>query len=215
LKIKKLYFTFVSNLKDMVAITLPSTPAINDFIEHQARLSVTYPPIKGTQSAENIASFDNDFLKEKIGSGEKDFAAAKEAIRQWYMFPRSWTVILPTNAPIQTGTTIAMYARFMGIWWRNACKIVYIVDENRRFGFAYGTLPAHIECGEELFLVEMDKNNDIYYTVKAFSKPRHILAKIAYPIMRRLQDRFRRDSAVQMQDFIQKHNQNYSHEHFK
>jgi uncharacterized protein (UPF0548 family) len=205
LKIKKLYFTFALNLKAMVTITLPSTPVINDFIEQQARFDFTYLSTKGTQSAENIAGFDNDILKEKIGFGEKGFAAAKDAIRQWYMFPRSWTVILPANAPIQTGTTIAMYALFMGIWWRNACKIVYIIDENRRFGFAYGTLPAHIECGEELILVEMDNNNDIYYTVKAFSKPRHILAKIAYPIMRRLQEKFRRDSVVQMKDFIQKH----------
>jgi hypothetical protein len=28
-----------------------------------------------------------------------------------------------------------------GVWTLNTCRIVYVVDEATRFGFAYGTLP--------------------------------------------------------------------------
>jgi uncharacterized protein (UPF0548 family) len=190
----------------MLSLTIPSPTKTAAFIKQQSRLNFTYMPQKGTPFIDKIPGFDNDFLKEKIGFGEKDFERAKEAIRQWQMFPLSWTAILPQNAPIEKGTTIAMYARFMGFWWRNVCRIVYIVDEKTRFGFAYGTLPAHIESGEELFLVEMDDIGNVFYIIKAFSKPRHILAKMAYPIMRRLQDKFRKDSAKQMRDFIKNTN---------
>eukprot|EP00913_Durusdinium_trenchii_P005672 g5290.t1 len=45
-------------------------------------------------------------------------------------------------------------ARLWGLWSLHACRIVEVVDEADRRGFAYGTLPAHGETGEECFLVE-------------------------------------------------------------
>jgi len=34
-----------------------------------------------------------------------------------------------------------------GVWFLNAARIVYVIDEPRRFSFAYGTLPGHAERG--------------------------------------------------------------------
>jgi Domain of unknown function (DUF1990) len=44
------------------------------------------------------------------------------------------------------------------IWSRSAapCRVVCVVDEagpTSKFGFAYGTLPGHVESGEERFLI--------------------------------------------------------------
>ena len=74
----------------------------------------------------------------------------------------------------------------------NACRIVTVIDEEspRRFGFTYGTLPGHAECGEERFLLEMDEAGDVWFDILAFSRPRHWLAKLGYPIVRRLQKSF-------------------------
>jgi uncharacterized protein (UPF0548 family) len=33
---------------------------------------------------------------------------------------------------------------------RVPCRVVYVLDEPERRGFAYGTLPGHPESGEEL-----------------------------------------------------------------
>ena len=97
---------------------------------------------------------------------------------------------------------MAVLARFVGFWWANACRIIYVVDEtepNCKFGFAYGTLPDHAESGEERFLVEWDrKSGEVYYDILAFSRPHHILARLGYPWVRRVQKRFRRDSAAAM-----------------
>jgi uncharacterized protein (UPF0548 family) len=59
-----------------------------------------------------------------------------------------------------------------------------------------------MERGEELFQVEIDKNEEVWYEIKAFSKPRFWLTKLLYPIMRRLQERFRQDSARQIHELV-------------
>ncbi len=64
-----------------------------------------------------------------------------------------------------------------------------------RFGFAYGTLPGHVEKGEERFAVEWDHGDDsVHYDVLGFSRPKHPMAWPGYPLARSLQRRFARDS---------------------
>ncbi len=177
----------------MIFIKIPNALKINAFIAEEKQLPFTYSPIEGTRRAK-IEGYDNDFAQIKLGEGELVFEKAKKLIQDWKMFPSAWTKILGDNKSIQEGTSIVMMARFLGVWFRNSCKIVYVIDEKKRFGFAYGTLPGHIESGEELFLVEINQQNEVFYSIKAFSRPRHFLAKIGYPIIRILQERFRQDS---------------------
>jgi uncharacterized protein (UPF0548 family) len=59
-------------------------------------------------------------------------------------------------------------------------------------------LPGHVERGEERFLVEQTDDNSVWYDIVAFSRPRHLLTKIGYLLVRRLQRRFGRQSAVAM-----------------
>lgn len=62
--------------------------------------------------------------------------------------------ILPLKAPLEVGTTVGALARHYGFWSLNPARIAYFVEETgavERFGFGYGTLPGHAECGEERF----------------------------------------------------------------
>jgi uncharacterized protein (UPF0548 family) len=94
---------------------------------------------------------------------------------------------------------VAILAGRYGVWMVNFCRVVYVIDEPRRYGFAYGTLPEHAEEGEERFLVEWRVDNSVWYEVLAFSREKHLLAKLARPIARRLQKKFRNDSGLAMQ----------------
>ena len=68
-----------------------------------------------------------------------------------------------------------------------------------RFGFAYGTLPDHAGSGEERFLIEWDQaDNSVWYDILAFSRPQHFLVRLGYPMVRRTQKRFGRESAAVM-----------------
>jgi len=120
----------------------------------------------------------------------------------WRMFPKEWTKISVLNdEPISVGVTLAMQARALGIWWVNACRVVYTIEERepvRRYGFAYGTLPAHVEQGEELFTIEQWADRTVWYRIQAFSQPRFWPVKLAQPIARLLQRNFVRDSQSTM-----------------
>ncbi|MGE5204781.1 MAG: DUF1990 family protein, partial [Chlamydiota bacterium] len=88
------------------------------------------------------------------------------------------------------------------IYSLNACRIVYVVEEDgpvTRYGFAYGTLIEHAERGEERFTVEWDRReNTVWYNILAFSRPEKWLVKAGYPISRVLQKRFARFSTQAM-----------------
>jgi len=92
------------------------------------------------------------------------------------------------------------------MWSLNACRVVYVVDEahaTTRFGFAYGTLPDHIERGEERFLIEWNRTDDsVWYDILAFSQPRHPLVRLGFPVARMMQKRFARDSLAAMRSAI-------------
>ena len=134
-----------------------------------------------------------------LGEGSRVFFKAKEAVRKWRMFDIAWLRLYWSKTPVAAGNSIAVAIGWFGIWMVNVCRIVYVIDEPRRYGFAYGTLSQHAEAGEELFLVEWRDDDSVWYEVLAFSRERHPLVKIAYPIARRLQKKFRSDSGAAMQ----------------
>jgi uncharacterized protein (UPF0548 family) len=185
----------------MWSFALPSAGSIEVFLEQQRRLGFSYPEI-GRSLDGSPAGYNIDHNRVMLGSGEETFCAACAALRSWRMFPAPWTRIDPVNAPIAEGQVVAMLAQVYGLWWLNACRIVYTIDETtptRRFGFAYGTLPGHVECGEERFSVEWLADDTVWYDLRAFSRPRFWLVKLAKPLARGLQRRFAVESKLAMQ----------------
>ena len=59
------------------------------------------------------------------------------------------------------------------------------LDPSRGGKIRYGTLPDHAGSGEERFLVEWDRQDgSVCYDILAFSRPRHLLARLGYPWVR-------------------------------
>ncbi|MEO5895737.1 MAG: DUF1990 domain-containing protein [Vicinamibacterales bacterium] len=137
-----------------------------------------------------------------IGHGREDFERARAALMAWRQFELGWIETFPRDAPVVTGTVVAVLIRHLGFWSLNGCRVVYLVsaaEGDGRCGFAYGTLPNHAEAGEELFEVILDQaTGDVIYRIRARSWPRATLACIGQPIVRVLQARFRRDSTEAM-----------------
>lgn len=158
----------------------------------------SYAAVGGTQK-DSPAGYRVDHNRILIGHGLDQFEAAKGAIDEWKMFHLEWTELFPTRPAVQVGTVVAVVVRHLGFWSVNISRLIYVIDEPSRYGFAYGTLPCHAEEGEELFLVAHDPDTDeVWYDLYAFSRPKHPLARIGYPIARHLQKRFARESLVAM-----------------
>ena len=133
----------------------------------------------------------------RLGHGEAVFRAACAALDSWIMFP-PWAMVHPTGSPQTPGVIVAMVTRIGGLWWVNPCRILRRCDSNRSHGFIYGTLPEHAECGEEQFVIEQHPDGSVWYVIRAFSRPRHWLAWVGFPLARWWQCRFVRDSQNRM-----------------
>ena len=185
----------------MLSLRKPSAESTRRFLTAQAKLDFSYSAV-GATANQLPAGFVVDQTRIKLGEGEPVFQAAKAALQRWRQFDLGWLEAWSPETPIQTGEVVAIVARAIGLWWLNACKIVYVVDESgpiSRFGLAYGTLPDHAERGEERFLIEWDQaDNSVWYDILAFSRPNHFLTRLGYPIVRRTQKRFGRESAAAM-----------------
>ncbi len=156
--------------------------------------------------------YRSDRYRVCLGYGRDVFELAKTAIQQWKMFPVEITGLYWPHIPIESGSTVAVAFRVGVLWSLNACRIVYTIDEQQddhnadrvsRFGFAYGTLPAHALRGEERFTVEWCQADDsVWYVQAAFSRPMRWWGYLGYPLLRRKQQLFRQLSATAMQRAI-------------
>jgi uncharacterized protein (UPF0548 family) len=68
-----------------------------------------------------------------------------------------------------------------------ACRVVFVIDESNRKGFAYGTLPGHPERGEESFIISISDEDIVSFDIVAFSKPARWFAKLGSPLLHFLQ----------------------------
>ena len=185
-------------VSQMFFLRRPSEARVRAILESQSRTRFSYPEV-GATGTSVPAGYNVDHARCLLGHGDAVFALAKSAIRHWEIFQNGWTLLCWADAPIESGATVALLVRTLGFYSVNVCRIVYVVDEPRRFGFAYGTLPQHVEAGEERFLAEWLDDGSVWFDVLAFSRPRHVLARIANPLARNLQRKFRRDAARAMQ----------------
>jgi uncharacterized protein (UPF0548 family) len=185
----------------MLSLRKPLADSVRRFLAGQAELDFTYSAV-GATAATPPAGFVADRTRVRLGEGEAVFRAADDALRRWEQFRLGWVAAWPPDTPIRPGEVVAVMGRAVGLWWLNACRIVYVVDESGpvcRFGFAYGTLPGHVESGEERFLIEWDRDEgSVWYDILAFSRPNHVLTRLGYPLVRRSQKRFGRDSAASL-----------------
>jgi uncharacterized protein (UPF0548 family) len=179
----------------------PSVTVVQEFLRHQRALGLTYAQV-GATATTPPAGFLVDHTRTELGVGSEVFERAKQGLRRWRQFDLGWIRAWPADTPLEEGQCVSVLAQAAGLWSLNAARIVYAINEPRRFGFAYGTLPGHVEMGEERFLIEQADSGAVSYDILAFSRVRHPLARLAYPLARRLQKRFARESAAAMRHFV-------------
>ncbi len=163
----------------------PSVASMQDLLENESPCQFSYSEVGATANTTShdrirLAGYDVDHVRVKLGHGQAVFDAAKAAIQRWEQFHLGWIQVWPVNASIQPGEVVLIVAHTGIGWWLNPCRIVYVIDESgpiNRYGFANGTLPSHVESGEERFLIEWNlSDQSVWYDILAFSRPNHFWA---------------------------------------
>ncbi|WP_395640122.1 DUF1990 family protein [Pseudolysinimonas sp.] len=88
---------------------------------------------------------------------------------------------------VRPGDTAVLLLGWGRLSLRIPVRIVYLVDEPTRRGFAYGTLPGHPESGEEAFIVERRDDDSVWLTIRVLSRPGHPALWAVSPLLRLVQ----------------------------
>ena len=184
----------------------PDESQLRNYLDQQVNAELSYAEVGATKD-QQPAGYDNDDNHVILGHGDAVWDNAKHAIVNWQQYPKPWTNIYPAKAPLKKGQTVAVLFRVAGVWWRNSARIVYTINEEDRFGWAYGTLKDHVEQGEECFWIEKNGEGLVSYHIRAFSRPAFWMARMGYPLARHWQRRFVKES-MEIMRIISKQAQN-------
>jgi uncharacterized protein (UPF0548 family) len=118
-----------------------------------------------------------------LGTGGSTYASAVAALRGWAPQRATGARVLPEDAPLVTGTTVVVALPVGPVTALAANRVVGVIEERRRFGFAYGSLPVHPFSGEESFVVEHLDSDEVRATISVESRPRALLARLGAPVV--------------------------------
>jgi len=212
----------------MWSLRKPTELQIQATLSVQGRLPYAYRGVGGTLHQHVPAGYRTVHYRTLLGTGHETFVLACRGLQRWQQFPAEMVEIHPRDVLIESGNTVGVLIRQFGVWLLMATRIVYTIDLRQdkddddiainyemlsveRFGFAYGTLPSHLEAGEERFLIEWDRrDNQVWYDLHMFCKPGNVLARAFDWRVKQLQRRFARLSAAAMQNIVRSDQQRAS-----
>jgi uncharacterized protein (UPF0548 family) len=117
-----------------------------------------------------------------IGHGRQVFSEASDAVRHWQVQRRAGLQVAASSPSVAADAVLILGIGIGPLRILAPCRVVYVLEEPRRSGFAYGTLAGHPESGEEAFIIEHHRTDAVSFTITAFSRPATQLARIAGPL---------------------------------
>ena len=156
-------------------------------LQQLADAPFTYPEVGGTRVGDLPAGYDHVERAHVVGSGRAEFDRAAAAVFRWTA-QRGAGLRVQADGPASTpGTVVLMTAGLRRLGLDIPCRVVWVVDEPDRRGFGYGTLPGHPESGEESFVVSLQPDGRVVYTLRAFSRLATPLSRLGGPVSHRVQ----------------------------
>ena len=166
----------------------PDASTVERLLAEQRESPFSYPEVGATATC-LPEGYRHDSYEAKLGAGAEVFGRAADGLRTWQAHRGAGVSVHPRDATLAEGATVLLVIALGLARAVAACRIVYVDDQPRRFGFAYGTLDLHPEQGEESFTVEHDPGGSVWFRIAAFSKPHDPLARIGAPVTRSIQRR--------------------------
>ena len=128
----------------------------------------------------------------RLGAGPQTFTSAAAALSRWEVQRRAGLRVTPSAPSVADGVVAVLRIGAGPLAVRAPVRVVHVVDEPDRRGYAYGTLAGHPEQGEEAFVVERDEAGAVFLAITAFSRPATLLARAGGPVGRLVQRRVTR-----------------------
>lgn len=157
------------------------------------RDALTYPEQGATARRPLPAGYHHLHHRTRVGRGRAAFEAAGTAVATFRAHLTSGMRVERDGAGVVgPGDRVTVGIGLGPLRITAPCRIVWTAYEPTRAGFAYGTLTGHPERGEESFVVDMDPDGTVWFTVTAFSRPAAWYTRLAGPVVPFLQLRYAR-----------------------
>jgi uncharacterized protein (UPF0548 family) len=187
--------------------------------ESPRELPFNYAPVGATQVEDHRDTplFRDRISQERapIGAGQLRWEHAGKEILSWGLQRRAGYSVVPLShphnagdepaphgksaaaiPPVEPGTAVQLRRRLGPLPIKMPIRVVYVLDEPHRKGFAFGTLAGHPVSGEVAFIIERSPDDSVWFTLRSLSGPGKGLWWIAYPVVLLLRRRFQ-DSYLQ------------------
>jgi uncharacterized protein (UPF0548 family) len=149
--------------------------------------TLTYPHVGATHTDRLPAGFRHVRRHVKVGEGFDAFLALRDGMRRWGIHTHAG-LALRAEGPVAENQE---FASGLGIGparlWA-PCRIVWIDSQPRQYGYGFGTRPGHPETGEESMIVTVDDDQQVWFTIRAFSRPLAWYARLGGPLTALVQD---------------------------
>ena len=150
----------------------------------------TYAEVGATQHEPLPAGYRHLRYRTYLGRGT--FARAGDAVLTFRMHRATGARIVSSAVRAAPGVHVRVGSGLGPIAAFVPCEVVWAVDDERRAGFGYGTLPGHQARGEESFVVEEDDEGRVWFSVTAFSVPARWPMRLGGPLARLAQQGYAR-----------------------
>lgn len=121
----------------------------------------------------------------RIGHGDEHWQAVAAAVLRWGVKTRSGFSVQAGPAEdlrVRQGQDRTLVARLGPFGLREPVRVVSVVDEPDRCGFAYGTRRGHPVSGEEAFVVHRSSDGAVWLTLRSLTRPAPGLWRVAFPV---------------------------------
>lgn len=160
-----------------------------DRVQRLRSADLTYMSRGGTRTGEVPDGYTELSRSRLVGTGQARFDQVARALLAWDMHRRAGLGVRASPDVVVPGAVAVLRLGVGPLAISAPVRVVYLVDEPRRQGFAYGTLPGHPESGEEAFVLELHEDESIVFAITAFSRPATWPARAAGPVGRHIQSR--------------------------
>jgi uncharacterized protein (UPF0548 family) len=161
--------------------------ALKQMVEDLEGAEPTYSDIGATLTGKRPDGFHHDHYETVLGNGPETFRRAVTGLKTWEAHRLPGVRVFPDDLEIRTPATVVLTLGTPVVALVAPCRIVSVIDEETRWGFAYGTLPGHPEQGEEAFVVSMSPDQTVRFEIEAFSRPGDPVVRLSGPIGRSIQ----------------------------
>lgn len=122
-----------------------------------------------------------------LGAGHDRFSSATDAVLRWQVKTRAGFRVVrvgpqgsfSSDGPVTEGECAIIRLGPL----RETVRVVRVVDEPRRRGFAYGTLPQHPLRGEEAFLIEWRDDDTVALVIRSFARANGVGWSLPTPLV--------------------------------